>query len=228
MKKVKIIKLKLEFFLFKVYWFLFLKTLVFEVTYLLSNHRPGGGACPRALWQGDGEAPQPSQPVCVSGVRCSNSAGRTPTPRCTCTARRFAEDAGGHDTRPVSHMTADMLTDVLTDTLTCYLTCWHTASDCCRLLTHERYYHLMYLCTLLCITAVKVSWRSTVRSAVCWRRGSLRFIRRFQQLSSRSTRWLSTNISLTPTGKEIKHSSDIINTVVTVVTACLCVSWLPW
>lgn len=45
MKKVKIIKLKLEFFKSLLISF-FLKTLVFEVTYLLSNHRPGGGACP--------------------------------------------------------------------------------------------------------------------------------------------------------------------------------------
>lgn len=34
-------------------------------------------------------------------------------PRCTGAARLFAEDAGGHDTRPVSHMTADRLTDML-------------------------------------------------------------------------------------------------------------------
>lgn len=34
-------------------------------------------------------------------------------PRCTGAARLFAEDAGGHDTRPVSHTTADGLTGTL-------------------------------------------------------------------------------------------------------------------
>lgn len=57
--------------------------------------------------------------------------------------------------------------------------------------------------SLLCVIAAKVSWRSIVRSAVCWQRRLLKSTRRFQQLWSRSTLWWSTNISLTPTGQKV-------------------------
>lgn len=54
-----------------------------------------------------------------------------------------------------------------------------------------------------CVIAVKVSWKSTARSAVCWRRRSLKSIRRFQQRWSRSILWWSTNISSMPTGQKV-------------------------
>lgn len=68
----------------------------------------------------------------------------------------------------------------------------------------------------ICVIAVKVFWRSTVRSAACWRRRSLKFIRRSQQLSSRSTRWQSTNTSSMPTGQEITTDHAPVGL------------WLPW
>lgn len=74
---------------------------------LLSNPRSGGRAGSWTLWQSDSEASQPAQSVCFGSVRRSNAAGRTPMPSGACSARRSAEDAGGHDACPVSHMIAD-------------------------------------------------------------------------------------------------------------------------
>lgn len=42
-----------------------------------------------------------------------------------------------------------------------------------------------------------------MRSAVCWQRRSLKFIRRFRRLFSRSTRWRNISTSLTHTGHNL-------------------------
>lgn len=74
----------------------------------------------------------------------------------------------------------------------------------------------------LCIIAVKVSWRSIVRSAVCWQRKLLKSIRRFQQLWSRSILWWSTNTSLMPTGQKVNSHWE---TVFTKLSAHLWPTW---